>query len=437
MILNLLKFLFIFIISVEYAGAGLVAENTELLQKAAEVDPMSYGAKGDGITDDTKSLQRAFNVCSNKSLTCIIPDGKNFLVTSPLFLWGKANIESNKAMGTITFNVQSAPYLLNIGISARRKPAQPFTGRISGVNFKVVGGSGGRIIFFWRTDGATIVNNTFDVGRYAYSATSSGNDNYWVVNGFTNSIRKNISIIGNKILATSNDSGSEGIGLGDFDGVLIGGNSIVGVGDDPIGIHSCKNVKIVRNDVKSVDGRIFAVNSANVEIAYNNHERIRSLDDGKFYKGIALIYAGFETLKDHEFSARTNYYIHHNYLYYPAGAIDGGAAIYLYGPIRSVVKFNQVVNDSAFVTATALHLLPAPSSEMTGDHGHIDSNIAQTWDVEISHNESKGKFPKEMIMTGNCADYQGTVLVKNNIASGFKFYCNQVVVTSNYKKGRP
>lgn len=429
---TILKFLFVFILSVQYACAGMLAEDIDVSQKAVEIDPMSYGAKGDGIIDDTESLQRAFNICSRKGLTCKIPGGKNFLVTSPLFLWGQANIEGDKTKGLITFNVKSNPYLLNIGISARRKLAQPFSGSISGVHFKVVGGNEGRIIFFWRTDGAKILNNIFDVGGYAYSATSSGNDNNWVVNGFQNSIRKNISIMGNKVEATSNDSGSEGIGLGNFDGALISDNSIIGVGDDPIGIHFCKNIKIIKNDMKSVDGRLFVVNSTNVEIAYNNIERMRSLKDDKFYKGISLLYVGFETLTENEFSAPTNIHIHHNYLYYPPGAIDQGAAIYLYGTRGAVVELNNVVNDSAAVTATALHLLPAAFTGLWSDPDHVDySNIARVRDVDIANNVSKGKYPKEMIMTGNCIDYEGSINVKNNKASGFKFYCGKVDIKNN------
>ncbi|MES2406651.1 MAG: hypothetical protein V4528_04925 [Pseudomonadota bacterium] len=429
----ILKILIVVIILFQYICAAAAVEDIRLSQKAIEIDPLSYGAKGDGVTDDTESLQRAFNVCSRKGLICKIPGGRNFLVTSPLFLWGQASIEGDKTKGIITFNVKSSPYLLNIGISGRKKLAEPFSGNISGVHFKVIGGNEGRIIFFWRTDGAQILNNTFDVGRYAYSATSSGNDNNWVVNGFQNLIRKNISIIGNKIVASSNDSGSEGIGLGNFDGALISGNTIIGVGDDPIGIHFCKNIKILNNELKSVDGRLFVVNSSNVEIAYNNIERMRSLKDNKFYTGISLLYVGFETLNKNEFSAPTNIDIHNNYLYYPPGAIDQGAAIYLYGTREAVVKLNSVVNDSATVTATALHLLPATFTGLWRDPDHVDhSNIARVRDVVITNNVSKGKYPLEMIMSGNCIDYDGRINVNNNTASGFKFYCNKVDIKSNF-----
>lgn len=398
---------------------------------AAEVDVSQY-AKGDGIIDDTENLQKALTICSEKGLTCRFPSGKNFLVTSPIYLWGDASLKGESGMGGITFNVKSSPYLMNVGISGPNKLEKPFTGAISGIRFNVKGGDGGRILFFWRTIGAGIYNNVFDVGGYAYSATSSGNDNAWVKNGFKNTIRKNITIVGNKIIAASNDIGSEGIGLGHFDGVLIGENTITGVGDDPIGIHSCKNVNIINNNLTSVDGRIFVSNSQNVQISHNRHERTRSLKDGKFYKGISLLYIGFETFETNDFPAPSNIHVHHNYLYYPDGAVDHGAAIYLYGPRATIIESNKVVNDSPFLTATALHLLPTPFVGSWGDPDRIDSSkMARVWDVEISKNSSEGMFPLEMVMTGNCKEYKGKVYIRNNTARSFRFYCNQVVQSGN------
>lgn len=430
---TILKFLFVFILSVQYACAELVTDNVELSHKAVEIDPMSYGAKGDGITDDTESLQRAFNICSNKGLTCRISSGKNYLVTAPVFLWGKAHLKGEAGSGSITFNVQSSPYLLNIGISGRNQLEKPFSGVISDVKFKVIGGNGGRVIFIWRSNEASIRDNVFDVGGYAYSATSSGNDNKWVKNGFENTVRKNISITGNKIFAASTNIGSEGIGLVHFDGAMISGNTIIGVGDDPIGIHFCKNIKIKNNIMKSVDGRLFVANSKNVEIGHNKIYRMPSLKDNKFYKGISLLYIGFELLDTkNNFAAPTNIYIHDNYLYYPAGSIDAGAAIYLYGPRGVIVKNNQIINDSELVIATGIHLLPARFSADWDDPDNQDSlKVARVWGVTVSGNTMGGKFPQKLIMTGNCDEYIGKVLIKDNVAKGYQLYCPHVINANN------
>lgn len=397
-----------------------------------EIDPISYGAKGDGISDDTQSLQKAFNICSKKGLTCRIPNGKIFLVTAPLFLWGNASLLGEDGTGTINFNVQDSPYLLNIGISGRNRLEKPFSGVISGIKFKVTGGSGGRVIFFWRTSGAQILDNIFDAGEFAYSATSSGNDNSWVRDGFKNYIRTNISIKRNRVTARGLWHGSEGFGLGHFDGAVIEDNEVIGVGDDPVGIHFSKNIKIINNTLKSVDGRLLVVNSRNVEIAHNKVERMPSLQDGRFYKGISLLYVGFETLGTNSLSAPTNTYVHDNYLYYPEGAIDPGAAIYLYGPRDATIDNNLIVNDSALVTATAFHLLPAKFDGQWSDPDLIDpAHVARVWDVTVSRNASEGKHPLRMIMTGNCVEYKGAVIVKNNYAQGYNFYCDGITLIDN------
>ena len=113
------------------------------------------------------------------------------------------------------------------------------------------------------------------------------------------------------------------------------------MGDDPIGLHFCKNVKIIGNELSSVDGRLYVVNGINVEIAYNKHVRVAAKKDGKFYPGISLLYVGFETLRANRYSAPTHYQVHHNELIYSSGAIDTGAAIYLYSPRECVVENNH------------------------------------------------------------------------------------------------
>ena len=323
------------------------------------VDPADYGAVGDGVEDDSVSLQRALTACSELGVTCLLPSGKKYLVTTPLFLWGEASLRGEDSASTILLNAGEEPYILNLGISGKNKLEAPFSGVISHVNFEVIGGQGGRIIYLWRTRGASILNNTFDVSVYPYSATSSGNNNSWVKNGFQNCIRENIVITGNKIVGSANNLGSEGIGLGHFDGAVIERNEIIGVGDDPVGIHFSKNITISNNIMKSVDGRIFVSDSQNVNVSDNQHERVRSAANNSFYRGISLLYIGFESLTSNEYAAPSNAFVRSNILQYPAGAIDGGAAIYIYGPRNVSIDNNTILNNSGEVTATAIHLLPA------------------------------------------------------------------------------
>jgi Right handed beta helix region len=399
----------------------------------AVISPISFGAIGDGVTDDTQAFQKALTLCSKQGTTCVVPAGKSFLITAPLYIWGKANLVGDKLQGSIVFNAGASPYLMNIGISGPQMLEPPFSGEISGIAFKVVGGNSGRTLFFWRTVGAVITKNHFDFGPYSYSATSSGNDNNVVVNGFTNCIRKDIKITDNTVVATSNWDGSEGIGLGSFDGALIMNNKITGVGDDPIAIHFSENVKILNNDLRSVDGRLIVVNSKHVEIANNRHERIRSPKDGTFYGGISLLYIGFEDVSvANNFAAPTDMQIHHNTLYYPDGSVDAGAAIYLYALRDVTVENNQVINDSSTGIAIALHLLPLPLTVPWEDPDKIDSpKVARVHNASIIGNTSLGKYPLLIGMSGNCDEYAGTLVVKDNVAGNVSFYCNNVIASGN------
>ena len=123
---------------VQSASKDVVSNNE--WNKPGEINILEFGAKGDGITNDTVALQRAFTECSDLGLVCKIPKNKTFLVTEALFLWGKASLIGEDGTGVIEYKVLNTPYLLNIGISAKNKVEEPFSGVISGVNFKVSGG---------------------------------------------------------------------------------------------------------------------------------------------------------------------------------------------------------------------------------------------------------------------------------------------------------
>jgi hypothetical protein len=400
----------------------------------SEISVLQFGAVGDGVTDDTSALRRAFKKCSNFGLTCVLPKNKIFLVTEALFLWGKASLIGEDTTAVIEYRVQDTPYLLNIGISGKHKLEEPFSGMISGVKFKVTAGKRGRIIYFWRTRNASIINNMFEVGNYRFSATSSGNVNSWLK--YANKyIRENITIRRNKIIATSDNLGSEGIGLGSFDGVVISDNIIIGVGDDPIGVHYCKNVNITNNFMTSVDSRLYVSNSVNVEIRNNVVKRIASPLNNKFYQGIALIYIGFELFnRDNSLSAPTNISVFDNDLYYEPGTIDAGAGIYVYGPRNVSIGRNKIINDSEDTIATAIHLLPAHFSARWKDPDNIDgSKVARVWDVSIYENVTSGQFPQKIIMTGMCVDYMGKIIIRDNLAKDYQLYCLKVEMTGNKK----
>lgn len=317
------------------------------------------GAVGDGVADDTDDLQAALTYCSSNNVTCEIPPGKTHYVTGPLFMWGGASLTSSSG-GGIKFNdVNGDAFLFNLGISKKLDNTDPpaFTGTISSTVFTVAGGvpgnGYGRIIYLWRTQGATITGNIFNYGAYSYGATASGNNMYWLVG---NPIRKHITITNNIINSFSGQVASEGFGLVNFEGGtngepnLIQGNVITGVGDDPIGIHFSDNVKILSNVVRSTDGRIYVSNSTNIEIGNNKAIRTPSRANGAVYTGIGLVYVGFEdgnpVAGGYTWFSPDSINIHDNQLYFPQGSIDNGAAISLYGVRNTSIAANTIVNDA-------------------------------------------------------------------------------------------
>jgi len=417
------------------ATASLDARSAPL----PEIDLGHFGAKGDGQTDDTINVQRALSYCSRWGTTCKLSANKSYLIRQPLFLWGDSRLLGADGSGALLFDAASAPYLLNIGISRMNGLEAPFQGEISNVAFKIIGGSGGRIIYFWRTRRARIDDNVFYLADYAYSATSSGNDDSWVANGFANCVRENVRITGNKIYATAAGAGSEGIGLANFDGAEISANQVVGVGDDPVGIHFSSHVVVDHNLLRSVHGRLFVANSSDVSITYNMVERMSSPSDRRFHEGIALIYVGFENQDANSWRAPRDIRIRGNSLHYPPGALDQGAAINLNGVKATTVEDNRIVNDSPSATAAALHVSPVLFSGPWSDPEAVEfGSIASVWDVDIRRNRSEGKYPGILLMTGNCANYKGEVAVLENVAADFSFYCDNTVFpqAANIRLGR-
>ena len=411
------------------------------------------GAVGDGTTDDTLAFQAKLRECSDRMASCFIPAEINHLITEHLFMWGDACLVGP---GTITFNTDAIiePYLLSIGISGKslgikdnNQLEKLFSGEINDVNFVLAESAStlpqiqreaGRIIYFFRTDGAIINNNTFEVGSNKYSATSSGDDKQWLT-WLPNYIRKNITITNNTLNAQVDLHGSEGIGLGWFTGALIQNNQINNVGDDPIGIHWCTDVDILNNSLSSTDGRLYVSNSVNVEIANNTHTRV-SDPDGIFHQGIGLIWTGFENnspMDTHR--APTQHYIHDNTLIYNAGAIDIGSALSHRSARSFIVEDNRIYNNSTLTSASALHIWPTDIFSWSVDSGitfwddpdNLDDQddwaesgmLARVHGITVRRNIAGGDFPQKMKMTGmrrHYVDLVNTVIVENNVASWYQ-----------------
>ena len=418
-------------ISRNVLALGLIACLLPSLSWAADVLLTADGAVGDGVTDDTTNVQTTLTTCSTNGDRCVVPSGKTFKITNRLFMWGAGSLYAETKTDGLTFD-GTGTNLVNFGLSAMNVSADVWTGTVSHMTFTVTGGAGGRILFFWRTNGATVTDNIFTVGATAYSATSSGNNQPYLNDCEANAysatnpcVRRNITITNNLITGTGTDLGSEGFGLGHFDGAIIDNNDVRAVGDDPIALHFCTNSRVTNNRVSSLDGRVFIVNSRNVLVASNRISRTPRVSTGTFYAGIALLYIGFEDTATNSYSAPTNITVHNNKLIYPVGAIDSGAAIYLYGLRSSYVANNRIYNDSSTLTAQGIYLLPFPFVGVWTDPDGIDpTTVGRVHDNLIENNSTThGMVSRPMIMTGNCADHVGTLGLRNNQALSFSFYC--------------
>lgn len=395
----------------------------------ADIQMTAYGAVGDGVTDDTVAVQTALTACSDASDRCVVPEGKTFAITNRLFMWGGASLYAvNKADG-LTFNGDGTN-LVNIGISALLTSASVWTGTISHLTFTVTGGSGGRILYFWRTNGGTVTDTAFNVDTFSYSATSSGNNQAYLANCESNAysatnpcVRRNLTVTDNTITADATNLGSEGFGFGWFDQVTIDGNEIIGVGDDPIGLHFCSNSRVTNNTMSSSDGRLFVANSWNIYVAGNVVQRKPRPSTGTHYQGIALVYIGFETAGDNSYPPPENITVLGNRLSYAAGSIDLGTGIYLYGIRSSYIANNQVIKASTGDgPPVGLYLLPwmftgtwtDPSGLDPTDTGRVHSNL-------ISNN----KLSNGLILqsTGSCDDYVGMVGVTRNSTDTDNLHC--------------
>ncbi len=385
---------------------------------------------------DPNNIQQSLTYCSDNNLTCEIVG--QITITKPVYIWGGASLTGGELI--IDIDQVKEPYVINFGISgpsggnpANNKAEIPWHGAITNTAFTVSGDNimeEGRLLYFWRTEFAVISTSTFNLGEYRYSATTSGNHNGWL-SGAGQYVRDGLRIENNTISANSNALGSEGFGLGLFNNAVFYGNHITGVGDDPIACHRCTNLTVKDNYIESVDGRIYASNSTNVEISGNTHKRIKSPKTNLFHRGIALIYIGFEIKGTTNWPAPQDTYIHHNDLIYPEGSIDAGAAINILGARDTVVERNYIENNSLGTIATALHILPQPMGNWSDPSGLDPNKVARVHNFEFNANISNGIYPLRQIMTGNCVDHIGDLTVDLSIAPSYQFYC-QSVQTNNH-----
>jgi hypothetical protein len=158
------------------------------------VSVKDFGAKGDGVTDDNRAFQAAFDYCVKNPATATtirIPAGHNFITSKPLLVKNNENFFTIKIKGDVSNKSASNPYLSRITFTGR-------SGYALGVQL-------GRSIE---------IENITIMGQYTLPGTI-GNANIgttkfadWVQNGITD--ERNNPYSGISIDPVQNASGSAG-----------------------------------------------------------------------------------------------------------------------------------------------------------------------------------------------------------------------------------
>jgi len=228
--------------------------------------PQWFGAKGDGLADDTVALQNTLHLSSDTGIPIIITEGSMFKTTDRLYCYGKCTMKGSGENCVISLDETIADHWINIGISAFSIEGDWATGSFEQVHFQINNSSfAGDALFLHRVNGFSLKNCIFTLNN-SCSGIKAGNNPAFTLNPYHN----NIEITGCRMIASQEAEGGKGIDLSHSTTVTITDNYIFGIGDDPIALHDCEDFKIENNSCFSVTGRIASLNSIYGVIA-NNH----------------------------------------------------------------------------------------------------------------------------------------------------------------------
>jgi len=247
-------------------------------RKMSWVNPTDYryGAKGDGITDDTIAIQLAIDSLKNTGGKVILPNG-TYIISAPLKVPSNVELCGQNRWTCIVKLKDTAP---NLGMLVK--------------NSNATVGSNTNI---------TICNLTFDGNKSNNKSHPQFNSNFAILDFYNvkglnikdcsikNSISLGIayhdcttvSIIGNEIYGTFRDGIT---GFGGLKNVIIANNQVHNTGDDCIAINAKdgkpqpENVTITGNSLKDIDqwqagrcikiggARYFTVTGNTIDSAY-------------------------------------------------------------------------------------------------------------------------------------------------------------------------
>lgn len=213
-------------------------------------------------------LQSAINVHAQSGKPMDLR-GLQFEIRDHVYLYG--NVQWIGGEFEITGKTTRGWAIIHCGTEGYGHEGHAWTGSIEEAQFVVRDhqDSMARVINIHRAEGAQIKDCEFDLQFSGVPVGAIAALNH--ANFCKRPFRKNIAYLSNRIIANQGALGSEGLNVSSCDGVRVEGNSIHGMGDDPIGLHDVSNFSILDNDTSATDGRVYVSGSSDGIIARNRH----------------------------------------------------------------------------------------------------------------------------------------------------------------------
>jgi hypothetical protein len=269
----------------------------DALPMSSTIDVKAFGATGDGVSDDTASVQQAFRAAAAHGGVVYIPPGI-YRITSNLFLWGNVDVVGAGPPSILQLDadlISGHAYWICLGLPAIHGPTSPYSGYWKNLTIHATARAGAAHSF--NVFGATNygwIHCTFDfiapgTTQNVGSIACQNNGNYTA----GPYIRKNALIQGCTFLwnqsanAPARGGNAEGIGHGGTQGLRIIGNYVRGAGDDAIGVHVCDDVAIIGNQLFTIDGGIALSNVRRCLVA-NNHLQYVAGSDRRLASGMGI-----------------------------------------------------------------------------------------------------------------------------------------------------